>query len=777
MALVSEPAVAIVACYTMTRGAERAWSAINSQLNQPRGELFWIGGPAGTGKTHFLNYAVALSNRAAASDTASGRYLTVIADAERPGAVELDRQILEQLALQLAGDSRGSSLWRRVDGAEGLTIAFDYARRQGVKGVMAAIDSGERETEEIHAQLETLAAIAREFRQLRLIVLAAGRADAYEGASSFLVAPDEDEELAVICGRARHVNESAWPRVTALYRNLDLGRWEPRQIYPLHPAAAKGLSRLISGGGRIASGAATLREALELWDTAKPHDRLLMPAELMRSSAAQRELEHHLGDAKLIDFAAARRAAAGLPETMQAAARALVDTLALHYLSETAGVALADLLGQLPPYAMITVGEAERLAADLDARSHGIIRWEASRLYFNPEGSGTSEIMAFNQSLSLARRFDSSLTAATETGELKLKAQRLEEALAGALQRSQQNRDLLATALKEGNEGLSGQQQRTFDAYGELAESGADVLIGIAADAARSGEAFKVVADYEALAAVALAAPRLRAMREYLEGTGLVFGFDGDSKADRAVAGLDTECQLLKAAVAPAALISGARNFDALEARFHQFKWNYCQAYREAHAAWCQETKQLSGLAGEARSHLEALLRLNRIAALGEPIGQDLSSRMEVAGGKIQACDPDAPMVLEVQPRCQQCDFVIGAITPRAELQELLELTRRGLNAKLARLSQSAIARLIEENNHNGKLEGFLKITQAAQTDALVRVLDDKLAAYLTELLNEKYAGSVVHGSGSRVANTGSAQNSRTQQLSVAKNPSGSSRS
>ena len=85
MALVSEPAAAIVLCYTLTRGAERAWSAINSQLTQPRGELFWIGGAAGTGKTHFLNYAVALSNRAAASDTASGRYLTVIADAERAG--------------------------------------------------------------------------------------------------------------------------------------------------------------------------------------------------------------------------------------------------------------------------------------------------------------------------------------------------------------------------------------------------------------------------------------------------------------------------------------------------------------------------------------------------------------------------------------------------------------------------------------------------------------------------------------------------------------------
>ncbi|MGH7878331.1 MAG: hypothetical protein ACREQD_02425, partial [Candidatus Binataceae bacterium] len=60
---------------------------------------------------------------------------------------------------------------------------------------------------------------------------------------------------------------------------------------------------------------------------------------------------------------------------------------------------------------------------------------------------------------------------------------------------------------------------------------------------------------------------------------------------------------------------------------------------------------------------------------------------------------------------------------------------------KLATLSQTAIARLIREHDRGGRLEGFLKITQAAQTDALVRVLDDPLARYLTRLLEENPAG------------------------------------
>src|SRR5260370_41202359 len=52
----------------------------------------------------------------------------------------------------------------------------------------------------------------------------------------------------------------------------------------------------------------------------------------------------------------------------------------------------------------------------------------------------------------------------------------------------------------------------------------------------------------------------------------------------------------------------------------------------------------------------------------------------------------------------------------------------------------STIARIIEQHDHNHRLEGFLKITQAAQTDALTRVLDDKLTRYLAQLLEENLA-------------------------------------
>ena len=66
-----------------------------------------------------------------------------------------------------------------------------------------------------------------------------------------------------------------------------------------------------------------------------------------------------------------------------------------------------------------------------------------------------------------------------------------------------------------------------------------------------------------------------------------------------------------------------------------------------------------------------------------------------------------------------------------------MEAIRRALDVKLAALSQSVIARLIRNHDKEHRLEGFLKITQAAQTDALVRVLDDKLARYLAQVLEE----------------------------------------
>jgi len=128
------------------------------------------------------------------------------------------------------------------------------------------------------------------------------------------------------------------------------------------------------------------------------------------------------------------------------------------------------------------------------------------------------------------------------------------------------------------------------------------------------------------------------------------------------------------------------------------------------------------------------------MSALGPPQGESLSGELAALARKVVHCGLKGDPKPEGNPICARCGYVLGADSPQAELSELFERIRATLAAKLAALSQSAIARLIREHDRTRRLEGFLKITQAAQTDALVRVLDEKLSRYLAQLLDENLA-------------------------------------
>jgi hypothetical protein len=80
---------------------------------------------------------------------------------------------------------------------------------------------------------------------------------------------------------------------------------------------------------------------------------------------------------------------------------------------------------------------------------------------------------------------------------------------------------------------------------------------------------------------------------------------------------------------------------------------------------------------------------------------------------------------------------LLGTALPDLALDDLLDHLKRALKEKLSALSQGAIARLIPQHDSGHRLDGFLKITQAAHTEALVRVLDDNLTGYLARLLDE----------------------------------------
>jgi hypothetical protein len=299
---------------------------------------------------------------------------------------------------------------------------------------------------------------------------------------------------------------------------------------------------------------------------------------------------------------------------------------------------------------------------------------------------------------------------------------------------------VFATALKEANLQVPAEITAAIAEYIELAEAGGRAILDAAGDRSNLASAIKIVDTYEALAAAAAAIPRMQTMREFLVGTALQALPDQSPslESDSAVTALETECELLQVELGPRVLNSPPRNLDALEARFQKFKWSYVQCYLSAHARWREQIERLALEADDARRYFDALTRLNAIAALGRPEGAHLGALVAELSAGVVRCELVDEIAPETTPRCPSCGFRLGARSPQAGIKQAIEALRRALEVKLAALSQSVIARLIRNHDREHRLEGFLKITQAAQTDALVRVLDDKLARYLAQVLDER---------------------------------------
>jgi hypothetical protein len=261
-----------------------------------------------------------------------------------------------------------------------------------------------------------------------------------------------------------------------------------------------------------------------------------------------------------------------------------------------------------------------------------------------------------------------------------------------------------------------------------------------------------MIANYEGIADIAASIPRMRAMREYLAATGLCASPDVDRPGESPTVALETECELLAVELGPRVLTGSPRNLEALGARFQRFKWTYVQCYLSAHEKWRANMEHLALVVDDAKRYRDALGRLNPIVALGPPQGEELTERIAELAASVVRCELAGPVAPETMPRCSSCGFILGAAGPGAELDDTMERLRRALSMKFTALSQSMISRLIREHDRDNRLEGFLKITQASQTDALVRVLDEKLARYLAQVLDDNLEGLVGRRSDAQIS-------------------------
>jgi len=748
-ALESVPGASTVEFYLLTEAANRAWAAINASLASGAGAVFWIGGPAGTGKTHFLNYVMALEERARA---ARGRCAIIRFGLEAGGgAYDLEQRMFDLLSREIGGGDAGATLWRRLHGGEALGVAFERAYRVGIRAITVAMDFGAADAASWDDYIAELARVAAHSRQVAFNVYVAARTRPPASAMALHVAPaDGAERMLAALARARRVVDEA--AAAALYNGSDLGALEPRAIFPFDPRALETLRGLVGEPASVAALAKILSAALAAWreNGADGCVRPLLPVELMEAAAVARRADERLGESGRTALRIAHRAADAMEE--RGCARGIVDALMLEWLGSDRPLSPSELRARLPERhqrrgSIVAVnGAITAMLEALAARTGGVIAFDAELARFNPRAAGAPEVAAFNNALALMQRFDSTLGEAAEMPELRTGLKRAGDAMARAVEAAHRVDETLEAAHRELRAELKGEHRRTLDDFIALAGAGAGALIEQAAEPQSRAQAERIIVAYEALAAAATAAPRLLAMREYLRATallpeiagGVASNIAGEAPAgDQAMATVQVECQLLLAALETGVLRWEPRGLDALEVRFQKFKWNYIGMYQAAHECWRRESERMAVRLADARAHFGALGRLNAIAALSAPAGGALGTRIEELGRRVARCAPDVPVALELAPRCSRCGFVLGTALPASELDEVLEEMQRALTAKLAALSHDAIARLIRRHDRGHRLDGFLKITQAAQTDALVRVLDDNLARYLERLLDE----------------------------------------
>jgi hypothetical protein len=484
------PRTETIESYVLTRAAEKSWHALNRHLESSAGALFWIGGPAGCGKTHFLNYALALQQRAGAAATAASRQ--IVCGFELVGharEIEIEAYLMTVLAEQIGVRREGDDLWRGLKGRAAIEVALAQAARIGIRSITIAIDFG---LAECHAEdyFGVLADTAEKSRHAKLTIIAASRAHAPRGAVAADVAPaDERECMGVAVSRSRIVADEIDEFVTRAFLGLEMNGFAPRTIYPFHPETLRPLAMLAGPPATIAAIAELAGVAVAAW--LKRHgdsDRLIYASDLMDCEAIENRVTARLGDAGVSALKTARASVATFVGHEASLANEIVNALAI----DQAVGGLAPLsVGALARRIAILAGRGDEawtravltgVLARIAELTRGVIRFEADAARFDPSSGDSPEVAAFNAALPVAERFDSTLSAARDLPELHAKLKRLGNAMAAAADLAARTLDTLNEAARAANAPLSAAEHRAIEKFIFLAGRGSRAILEVGAD-------------------------------------------------------------------------------------------------------------------------------------------------------------------------------------------------------------------------------------------------------------------------------------------------------
>lgn len=187
-------------------------------------------------------------------------------------------------------------------------------------------------------------------------------------------------------------------------------------------------------------------------------------------------------------------------------------------------------------------------------------------------------------------------------------------------------------------------------------------------------------------------------------------------------------------------LLPNLHLWPSVKALFDWFQSRYRALYLAHHQGYHGEMASLRLVLQDSKPEVDALGRLNSIAELGEPVGQELVAQYDQLLAKVSPCPimDIGEVSVEEQPACSYCGLVLTAEAPTKEVERFLRHLKQALREQHRRLSSEAIRHILARSGER-RIDQFIKVVQTSDLSSLVNVLDDELVDFLRQLLREAH--------------------------------------
>jgi hypothetical protein len=188
-------------------------------------------------------------------------------------------------------------------------------------------------------------------------------------------------------------------------------------------------------------------------------------------------------------------------------------------------------------------------------------------------------------------------------------------------------------------------------------------------------------------------------------------------------------------------LVERPEAWEGLRDQFNQFRRRYQNEYQKHHRDHYEALARLGDGLADLPRRIEALGLLNRIEALGAPLGNDLASRYEALQGQLELCPLTRVTDVNVEhnPTCAHCPHPLRLTDepPEEEAQALRRDLNNALDSKRRQLASEAISRILAGTDR-ADMKTFLDALRASDLVPLVDAMTPQLAAFIDRLLAEK---------------------------------------